>query len=116
MAYEAESHRVQCSCLGANHNKDHVVDLDYWRDDEYGDLLTISTGLAHYKGFFGRLWVAVKYVLGIDNTYCFYIETVVDKAELLRLKSYIDKVSDQYSDSPRDLPDAPGEDGSSTMT
>lgn len=101
MEYDVKSHRVQCACLGANHNKDHIVDLDYWRDDEHGDTLTISTGLAHYKSVFARLKVAVKYVLGVDNTHCFYVETIVNGPELLKLKSYIDDVSAQYSDSPR---------------
>lgn len=87
---------VACQCQTERYSKDHTVDFDYWKDKDYGDNLTISTGLNHYKSFFGRLKVALFYVLGIDNTHIFYTETMLDKAEVLRLKSFIDEVAESF--------------------
>lgn len=69
---------VQCTC---GDTKDHVIHCSFY-DDEQWSTVTISPALNHYKGFFGRLKVGLKYIFGMDNTFFHYVETVVPDKDL----------------------------------
>lgn len=86
-------HVVNCMC---GHDRDHSAVFHLWKDEEYGDEFTISTGLNHYRGFWARLWIGIKYALGIDNTHYFFTEQTLNKEELLKLKEFIDDAVDGY--------------------
>lgn len=83
-------HITQCLC---EHDRDHNVVFTFYNEDEDSELY-VSAGLNHYKGFFQRLWVGIKYALGIDNTYYAYTESVLDKDEIIRLRDYLNDVVD----------------------
>ena len=92
------AHTAVCDCGGFS--KDHTVEFQYWPNSEYGDSFSISTGLAHYLPWYKRLVVGLKYILGIDNTHCFYVETTLGQYEVDRLQKYINKVADNYQETP----------------
>lgn len=48
--------------------------------------------MCHYLPWYKRLFIGVKYIFGIDNTYCQYTESVVNKEEMVRLSEWIDNV------------------------
>lgn len=88
-------HATKCRC---GHDRDHMVSFMYWPDQEYGDEFTISTSLNHYRGFWSRLWIGIKYILGVDNTHYFYTEQTIDKDELIKLQTFINKVAAKFKD------------------
>lgn len=89
------SHTTKCMC---GHETDHAVTFHYWKDEKFGDDFTVSTSLNHYRGFWSRCWIAIKYALGVDNTHYFYTEQQLNKEEVLKLKHYLDCVADQFND------------------
>lgn len=91
-------HTAVCDCGGFS--KDHTVEFQYWPDKQYGDTFSISTGLAHYLPWYKRLAVGLKYILGIDNTHCFYVETTLGQNEVLRLQKYINEVASEFQELP----------------
>lgn len=54
-----ESCFLECKCLSDAHTI--KFQLDY--DDHYVDLYT-SIFMDQYRGFFGRMWIAIKYLFG----------------------------------------------------
>lgn len=92
---DCQIHVTKCRC---EHDQDHAVAFHYWPDQEYGDEFTISTTLNHYRGFWSRVWIGIKYALGIDNTHYFFTEQTIDKDELLKLQSFINKVATSFKD------------------
>lgn len=104
MAYTLEelgckSHRAICRCGG--HTKTHDVEFQYWPDAEHGDSFTISTSLNHFLPWYKRLWVGVKYILGIDNTYYFYTEAELDGKGVNELSKWISAVAADYKEIPK---------------
>lgn len=81
------NHITNCSC-GAD--ADHRVEFRFYACTR--PTLVVSTGLNHYLSFWKRLGVGVKYILGIDNTRCTYVETCLDADEVKRLRKYLVKV------------------------
>lgn len=92
---EFQTHVTNCRC---GYDKDHAVAFHYWPDQEYGDEFTISTSLNHYRGFWSRVWIGIKYALGVDNTHYFFTEQTIDKAEVLRLQKFINHVAENFSE------------------
>lgn len=91
-------HKSVCRCGG--YGKDHDVSFQHWPDPQTGDEFTISTSLSHYLPWYKRLLVAIKYTLGIDNTFVFYKETMLDKQELTKLHTFISGVVETFNDQP----------------
>lgn len=92
---DAQVHVTKCRC---EHDSDHAVSFHYWPDQAFGDEFTISTSLNHYRGFWSRVWIGIKYALGIDNTHYFFTEQTIDKDELLKLQAFINKVAPGFKD------------------
>lgn len=84
--HEEISFDIKCAC---GYNRDHLTRLVLSEDFE--DVI-VGSGLNHYLPWYKRLTIAVKYVLGIDNTHCQYTESVVSKEEMVRLSEWIDNV------------------------
>ena len=83
-------HVCHCDC---GIDQDHVVVFRYWKETKpFPSTLTISTGLNHYLPVWRRLIVAIKYVLGIDNTYCTYTETSLSMEGASSLQDFINNV------------------------
>ena len=82
------SHTTKCSC---GHDVDHLVKFQYYREKAEwgGNYMVIYTGLNHFLPVWKRIIVAVKYILGIDNTYCTFTESMLDASEVERLKDYL---------------------------
>lgn len=97
-------HVVNCMC---GSDRDHSAVFHLWKDAEHGDEFTISTGLNHFRGFWSRLKVAVKYALGMDNTHYFFTEQVLDKEELIKLKEFIDDAVEGFDPVGKPLQAAP---------
>ncbi len=91
-------HTAVCDCGG--YSKDHTVEFQYWPDKEHGDTFYISSALAHYLPWYKRLAIGLKYILGIDNTHCFYVETTLGQNEVLRLQKYINDVASEFQEVP----------------
>lgn len=89
---ESLTHQTKCNC---GHDVDHVVSFSYWPDKKYGGMMCVSTGLNHYLSLWRRIGVAFRYILGIDNTYCTYTETVLDLMEMNNLREYLEKCVDK---------------------
>lgn len=89
-------HVLSCMC---GHDLDHSVVFEYWRaEGSFPSTLTVYTGLNHYLPVWKRLAVAIKYVLGIDNTYCTYTETMIDGEAAANLHHWLTEViEDQIS-------------------
>ena len=92
-------HETKCMC---GYHKDHTVMFHYWPDSKHGDEFTISTGLNHFLGFWQRLRIGIKYVLGIDNTHYFYTEQTLDKGEVVKLQEYVNSVATRFNGYPED--------------
>lgn len=92
---ELQSHVTKCRC---GHDRDHNATFHYWPDSICGDDFTISTSLNHYLGFWARLVIGIKYVLGVDNTYYHYTESTLDKQELIKLQTYINDVAGKFKE------------------
>lgn len=43
----------------------------------------------HYQPVWKRFWIALKYVLGLDNTYHHYVETVLSAKQAIELRDYL---------------------------
>lgn len=97
-------HVVKCSC---GSDRDHSTVFHLWKDPEYGDDFTVSTGLNHFRGFWSRLWIGIKYALGVDNTYYAYTEQTLDKDELLKLKNFIDDAVEGYDPDGKPVQEQP---------
>lgn len=50
-----------------------------------GEHIYIYTSMNHWLPWYKRLGVAIKYILGIDNTYCDYHETVLEYNEFFKI-------------------------------
>jgi len=79
-------------CICSDPYKDHLVRV--MRDTE--DLFTdgtveyyMSSQLNHYASFWKRLCIAFKYVLGIDNTYCHYTESIISQKQMNEFVKFI---------------------------
>lgn len=94
--YSDMKHVCSCDC---GIDQDHTVVFRYWRETKpFPSTLTIHTGLNHYLPVWRRLIVAIKYVLGIDNTYCTYTETMLDGKAVGELQQWLTEViEDQIS-------------------
>lgn len=95
----SNSHFLECDC---GHNKDHNIWFEYHAVRGTGepmmDELYINAQLNHFLPLRKRLMVAIKYVLGIDNTYKNYTEIVISKEDEVRsLRDYLDTVLSKFN-------------------
>lgn len=74
-----------CQCESLTHMVRFEVSC--WDDDVE---LLISVHLSQWRGFFGRTWLAVKYVLGFDRDSGDYDVTMLKHEDIDRLSSMID--------------------------
>lgn len=85
---------------------DHVVYLSQDNDNDWGDYkighCLISTSLNHCLPFWKRIVLGFKYILGIDNTYIFYTETVLKVKDLKDAVSQLKDESDAKSNENND--------------
>ncbi len=89
---------LQCECVA---NSDHTIrvicdDGIYGGEAIHDPQFVVSAQMSHYKGFWGRLVIAIKYVLGIDNTYCHYTETICSKEQMDRLFKFVNDRTDKW--------------------
>ena len=99
--YSDMKHICSCDC---GIDQDHTVVFRYWREpNPFPSTLTIHTGLNHYLPMWRRLPVAIKYVLGIDNTYCTYTETSLSDKSISDLQDFIGKVVEDMIEKETDI-------------
>lgn len=97
----AEINRVLhtlCTCGDTTHTPVFGFSIHPWSDDDVDTYFIINTNLNHFRPWWKRLWVGVKYTLGVDNTYYHYAETLLDKEEVVKLKEFIDKALEDWKD------------------
>lgn len=90
MTEKIERIELECMC---ERTRDHLTSFIFLPDDP--DSVIVGSSLNHYLPIWKRLIIGVKFILGIDNTYCQYTEALVDKKEMLRLKIWVDSVTDR---------------------
>lgn len=82
---------LKCTCGSSR----HAVEVAIWRKDPTlsgdVDFFYINTAMCHYLPWYKRLWVATLYVLGIDNTYTDYKETVITKENTIKLRDWLNR-------------------------
>lgn len=78
---------IFCDCSDM---RDHVIDIRHYDDgDAWDDTITVSLAMNHYQPVWKRFWIALKYVLGLDNTYHHYVETVLSAKQAIELRDYL---------------------------
>ncbi len=80
----------ECRCLSMNHTV--RFNLNDWNDGEPEDkhctdevTLEIDVFLSNYKGIFGRMWGAFKYVFGLERRYGDYDGSTIQHQDVDRL-------------------------------
>lgn len=86
--------RIDCDC---GDDTDHTVSFWYSGEGRFS-YLCVYTSLQHYASVWKRLKLAVKYVLGIDNTFTPYTETVVSKENAVKLKAFLEECLEEWDD------------------
>lgn len=99
MSNEPYSHETKCLCH--NEANDHAVKFHFWPDEVWPEF-TISTSLNHFHGFWKRVWIGIKYALGVDNTHYFYTEQTLSPEEFVKLQVYINNVAKRFMSYPAD--------------
>lgn len=87
---------LQCECLEHSDHTIRVTVDDDWGGDTYPPQFIVSAQMSHYRGFWGRLGIALKYVLGIDNTYCHYTDTICSLEQMDRLIGMVERQRELY--------------------
>lgn len=87
----SERFDLKCAC---GDTKEHIAIFDFDEQD-WKDTLSVGLYLNHYLPWYKRLVLAVKYVLGIDNTYQHYVEGIYNKDEVARLRDWLNTVHDK---------------------
>jgi hypothetical protein len=95
-----ESQFFECAC----HSDEHTLRFSFIpSDDPLDNEVYSSVFLNQYHSFFGRLWVAIKYLFGYKCKYghfdCFILKDAdVDRmVELMtKYKEHIDKVKKEH--------------------
>ena len=77
-----ETHYFECQCGGDEHMLKFVVD-----DEDF----YLNVFLNQYRGFFHRLWIAIKYVFGYKCKYGHWDSWMLRPEDVQRLKGLLDK-------------------------
>lgn len=76
------SYHLECSCNSDEH------ELKFTIEAEEG-YIYISTFLNHYRPWYKRAWVAIKYIFGYKCKYGHFDNTLLDSKGVLQLKHII---------------------------
>lgn len=95
---------LKCSC---NDIGLHDVKFQVSFDEKFGDDVCIYTSMCHYIPWYKRLYNAAKYVLGIDNTFVDYVETMVDSKTFVDTMDEICNYIEEYSIGEKENTDDP---------
>lgn len=80
--------RLACDC---GDDKEHLVDFQYW-NDVWADTVSISTSMNHCLPWYKRLKIGIMYVLGVDNTYSHYVESMHTQTQMIQLRDWLNAV------------------------
>ena len=81
---------IDCECSSLN----HLVRVTYDPDDTYAELgeVYVETQLNTWRPWYNRLWLAVRYVLGLSTSpYGHYDETIVSVEDRRKLVALLRK-------------------------
>jgi hypothetical protein len=78
-----------CACHSPEHQ---VLLIGFASEDERERELYLTIHLSQYKGFFGRLWGAIKYIFGYRSKYGDFDTWLLRPDDAERFKAAIDKV------------------------
>lgn len=78
---------VGCEC---GHNEHQLV-ISLWPEDDNPTEFYVSPHLRMYKGFFKRLWAAVRYIFGHKSKYGHYGEVVLSPSDVEEMFKFFDK-------------------------
>jgi hypothetical protein len=67
---------------------------------EQGAAIYCDVSLDSGAGFFKRLWLAFRYVLGMRPAFGLYEEFLFEKAEVFRMRDFLNRWLDQPSGRP----------------
>jgi hypothetical protein len=79
---------TRCHC---GDDKDHLIDYKFF-GDEWTDMICVGAAMNHYLPWYKRMGIAFKYLFGIDNTYCHYVESLYDKETAVKLRDWLNDV------------------------
>lgn len=82
---------LECNC---GSQVDHFVRVSKWPKSEIEgdvDLFYVHSQLNHYLPWYKRIPLAFRYLFGIDNTFCHYIETLLTVDQVKELATWLDK-------------------------
>lgn len=85
MAKRFKTEFFLCECVFPEH-------LFYFSYDQEDNVLYRSAHLSTKQGFFRRIWIAVKYILGHQSTYGDFDEVIIQPADRNRLISVINQL------------------------
>ena len=84
MGYKPDwSAYLECECS----SKEHLVVLEY--DKEWG--LTLNVQVRQWKGFWRRVWQAIKYVFKGETGQQFWDGMIVRTEDIPKIQEWIDK-------------------------
>ena len=80
-----KNHIVNCECMTMY----HAVRLSYWRGEDDGELIIDVPVVPH--SLLKRMWVAIRYALGMARGLWFYEEVLVDLDGARGMRDFIDQ-------------------------
>jgi hypothetical protein len=86
-----DCHYIECNCTSAEHTLRLTLD-----DDEDLPAIYTEVQLNPYHGFFGRLWLAVKYLFGHRCRYGHWDEATLMGDEVRKLRDLCNRHLEQW--------------------
>lgn len=91
---ETDSFIATCSCVGGDGELDHSLTFSLW-DETYGPKdkeihkpeLYVHTGLVNHNSFWKRVWLGIKYILGIRCRYGLWGEWIGDHETVTAIRN-----------------------------
>lgn len=97
-----EYHCLQCACTSAEHDVRLVLD-----PDEKYPAIYIEVQLSRGHGFFGRLWLAIRYLFGRECKYGHWDETTIMGEQVRKLRDLCDRHLEQWDEKYAKVPGNP---------
>lgn len=82
---------VECHCTTIEHTMRFTLD-----NDETFPMICVDIQLNKQHGFFGRLWLAVKYIFGYKCKYGHWDDFILAGNEALKLRDLCDRHLKQW--------------------
>lgn len=83
-------HCLKCHC---GDDREHLITFKFYDEDkDWNDFVIANAALNHYLPWYKRFTIALKYLFGIDNTFCHYVESIYDKKTVVKLRDWLDEV------------------------